>query len=114
VHSSVITTDVVVPTTTGFAKTTVTPSLADGGGSGSGISGGTKAVIGGVVGGIGGAALIGGLAYVLWRILGKKKQDGAYSDYPEKYGSNRASTMTYGSEGYNSSYGGRVNTARNF
>ena len=65
--------------------------------------------------GIGGAALIGGLAFVLWRIWGKKKQEGQYSDYPEKFGgSNRASTMTYGSEGYNSSYGGRVNTASNF
>lgn len=116
VHSTVLTTDVVVPTTTGFAQTTISPSLANGGGSGSGLSGNTKAVVGGVVGGIGGAALVGGIFFVLWRVYGKKKRENRYSDYTEKYGgSNRESTMTYGtgSEGY-SSYGGRVNTASNF
>lgn len=66
------------------------------------------------MGGIGGAALVGGLAYVLWRLYSKKKQEGMYGGYPEKYGSNRESSMTYGSsEGY-SAYGGRVNTASNF
>jgi hypothetical protein len=37
----------------------------------------TKAVVGGVVGGIGGAILIGGLAIVAWRLWGKKKREQA-------------------------------------
>jgi hypothetical protein len=39
----------------------------------------TKAVIGGVVGGIGGAILIGGIAIVAWRLWGKKKREKAAS-----------------------------------
>ena len=112
--SSVYVTSVVVPTTTGYAKTTVAPSLADGGGNGGGgLSGSTKAVVGGVVGGIGGAAVLAGIGFVLWRLFAKKKNDG-YQAHDEKYNPNRESTMTFGSEGYNSSYGGRVNAASNF
>jgi len=35
----------------------------------------TKAIVGGVVGGIGGAVLLGGLAIVAWRLWGKKKRE---------------------------------------
>lgn len=64
------TTSTVVPTTTAVDPTT----LSDNGKSGSsGLSDSTKKTIGGVVGGIGGALLLAGLAYTAWRVWGKKK-----------------------------------------
>ena len=46
-----------------------------GGGSGSsGLSPKTKSVVGGVVGGVGGAILLGGLAIVFWRVWGKTRR----------------------------------------
>jgi len=50
------------------------PSPQEGGSSGSGLSTEKKGVIGGVVGGVGGALLLGGLAVVAWRIWGRKKR----------------------------------------
>jgi hypothetical protein len=76
VYSSVVTTENVVASTTGYATATIAPGLANGGGSGDNLSTNTKKVIGGVVGGIGGAILIGGLAFVAWRLWGKKKAAG--------------------------------------
>jgi hypothetical protein len=73
VYSSVVTTENVFASTTGFATATIEPGLANGGGNGSNLSTNTKKIIGGVVGGIGGAILIGGLAFVAWRLWGKKK-----------------------------------------
>lgn len=49
--------------------------LVAGGGNGSssnGLSSSTKAIIGGVVGGIGGAIVLGALAVVAWRLWGRK------------------------------------------
>lgn len=113
VHSAVYTTKIVSASTTGFAATTIAPSLADGGGNGSNLSTNTKAVIGGVVGGIGGAAAVGAMVFALWRVWRKKKEQ-QDDDYPESYAkSNRESAMTFSSEGY-SNPGGRVNTASNF
>lgn len=43
------------------------------GGGGSGLSDSSKKVIGGVVGGVGGAIVLGALALVAWRIWGRKK-----------------------------------------
>jgi len=73
--SSVITTDHVFQSTTGYATATISPSLRNGGGSGSNLSTSSKSIIGGVVGGIGGAILIGGIALVCWRLWGKKKRE---------------------------------------
>lgn len=39
-----------------------------------GLTGGQKSIIGGVVGGVGGAILLGGLAVVAWRIWGRKRR----------------------------------------
>jgi uncharacterized membrane protein YebE (DUF533 family) len=49
--------------------------LTNGGSSSgsSGLSDTAKKTIGGVVGGVGGALLLAGLAYTAWRIWGKKK-----------------------------------------
>ena len=64
------TSSTVVPTTTHVDATTLNDN--NGGGS-SGLSSSTKATIGGVVGGVGGALLLAGLAYTAWRVWGKKK-----------------------------------------
>ena len=74
VHSSVITTNKLVASTTGFATSTISPTLQDGGSGGSSLSDSSKKIIGGVVGGVGGAILVGGLALVAWRLWGKKKR----------------------------------------
>lgn len=75
--SSVFTSDRVVASTTGYATATVSPSVQNGGGSGdngsSGLSTSSKKIIGGVVGGIGGAILVGAIAIVLWRLWGRKQ-----------------------------------------
>lgn len=79
-RSRVLTSDRVVSSTE-VATATVDPTLVKGGGGsgggGSSLSPQTKAIIGGVVGGIGGAILIGGLAIVAWRLWAKKKREQA-------------------------------------
>jgi len=80
VYSSVYTTENVLASTTGFATATIAPGLAGDGGNGSNLTTHTKSIIGGVVGGIGGAILIGGLAFVAWRLWGKKKQSQDHDD----------------------------------
>lgn len=42
--------------------------------SGNGLSDSNKKIIGGVVGGVGGAILLGGIAIVCWRMWGRKKR----------------------------------------
>jgi len=37
------------------------------------LSSSSKKIIGGVVGGIGGAILLGGIAFAVWRVYGRKK-----------------------------------------
>ncbi|CAI6338259.1 unnamed protein product [Periconia digitata] len=60
--------------TTGMATNTRLPGTQGNGGSSSdGMSSKTKSIIGGVVGGVGGALLLGGIALVCWRMWGKKK-----------------------------------------
>jgi hypothetical protein len=64
-----------VPITTGQAVTTELPSPQKGEpGSGGGLSSTKKSIIGGVVGGVGGAILLGGIALVCWRMWGRKKR----------------------------------------
>lgn len=84
--SSVVTTENVVASTTGYATATIAPGLANDGGSGSNLSTNSKKIIGGVVGGIGGAVLIGGLAFVAWRLWGSKKAADNQDDYYEGSG----------------------------
>ncbi|KAF2467007.1 uncharacterized protein BDR25DRAFT_359061 [Lindgomyces ingoldianus] len=50
------------------------PQNGNGGGSSSGLTDSNKKIIGGVVGGVGGAILLGGIAIVCWRIWGRKKR----------------------------------------
>ena len=65
------TSSTVIPTTTEVDAATLRGG--DNGGGSSGLSPSTKKTIGGVVGGVGGALLLAGLAYTAWRIWGKKK-----------------------------------------
>jgi len=62
---------------------TTTPALLSGGeGGATGLSSKAKGIIGGVVGGIGGAILLGGIALVCWRIWGRKKNTpDTYDDF---------------------------------
>ncbi|KAK3690669.1 hypothetical protein LTR37_019037 [Vermiconidia calcicola] len=112
-HSSVYTTTDVYARTTGYATATIAPGLAHQGGSGANLSDSAKNIIGGVVGGVGGALLIGGLAFVAWRLWGKKKQAAQQDDIIS--GQKRESTMTYNnSESRYTNPNGAVNTASNF
>lgn len=131
VYSSVYTTDIVFASTTGYATATIAPGLANGGGSGDNLSTNAKKIIGGVVGGIGGAILIGGLAFVAWRLWGKKKaaageQDDFYDGSQEGSIANqkRESMGVLSNSGASEGGGngleryqnpnGRINTASNF
>lgn len=80
--TSVYTTEAVVASTTGYATATVSPSLNNGGGSGSssGLSTKSKQIIGGVIGGVGGAILVGGIALVAWRMWGRRRHDRVAND----------------------------------
>lgn len=71
-----ITTSALVAVTADPSQSTGAPSLGSGGGGSgsSGLSASSKSVIIGVVVGVGGAILLGGLAFVAWRIWGRKKQ----------------------------------------
>ena len=127
VYSSVVTENAVVDATTGFATATINPSLANGGGDGSNLSDNAKQIIGGVVGGIGGAILVGGLAFVAWRLWGKKKA-AAREEPDEVWGGSRPDSIetakrssgmpSYGGDisrgdGY-SNPNGAINTSSNF
>jgi hypothetical protein len=67
-----------IPITTGEATVTDPPTVQSNGDSGSGVSESNKKVIGGVVGGVGGALLLGGIALVFWRM--KKRQHKVSAD----------------------------------
>jgi len=117
VYSSVYSTEHVFASTTGYATATIAPSLANAGGNGSNLSTNTKKIIGGVVGGIGGAILIGGLAFVVWRLYGKKRnqdvqQDDLYSS-DSLSAQKRLSRNTLDTQPY-SNPNGAVNQASNF
>jgi len=84
VVSTTVTSSSVVSSATGYATYTSTPGLAPGGGESGGFTGLTidsKKIIGGVVGGIGGAILLGGIALVCWRIWGRKRTPGEDDGY---------------------------------
>ena len=111
--------------TTGTAVSTETPLPQSGsGGSGHGLSDTNKKVVGGVIGGIGGAILLGGLAIVAWRIWGRKKRvseddddlmagtGSALGDKPNSAGNNHAPFQSNLEQYHNP--GGRPNAAANF
>jgi len=88
--------------TTGFVTATNPAQLVAGGGNGSssgGLSSSTKAIIGGVVGGIGGAMILGALAVVAWRLWGRKghgKEDEDDLMSASHYDSNSEKPMSSG------------------
>lgn len=111
--------------TTGQVTFTEAPTEQQGNNQGSdgGISDSDKKIIGGVVGGVGGALLLGGIALVFWRM--KKRQarvqaddddlmagtGAALGDKPQ----NSPGSTPYGSNmDQYSSPGGRPNAAANF
>jgi hypothetical protein len=120
VFSKLVTTGIVYSSTTGFATATLTPSLQNGGGSGSNLSTSSKKIVGGVVGGIGGAILIGGIALVAWRLWGKKKRQAvAQDDFLDSRDDSirREKRESQGLQGAPDTYrnpNGPVNTASNF
>lgn len=108
--------------TTGQTIQTQLPDTQDGsGGDSGGLSDDNKKIIGGVVGGVGGAILLGGIAIVCWRIWGKKKRvvdddadliagtGSALGDKPQ----NGSSPFQSNLEQYHNP-GGRPNAAANF
>lgn len=112
-----------VPITTGGIEVTETPASQQGSGSGDGLSESNKKVIGGVVGGVGGALLLGGIALVFWRM--RKRQNkvtvddddltlntgAALGDKPQN--GTGASPFQSNLEQYHNP-GGRPNAAANF
>jgi len=119
--TTAVPTEEVVASTTGYATATISPSLNDNGSSGSnggGLSTSTKSIIGGVVGGIGGAILLGGLALVAWRMWGRRRAKGPGMDDDDVMGAQpHESLMTEKDEPPLARYhggGGQINTASNF
>lgn len=114
--------------TTGFATVTSAASLNTGSSSSSssGMSDNTKKIIGGVVGGVGGAIVLGALAVVAWRIWGRKKNRaeddddylaGSNAHQPlngEKLNSSSPNDMFNRTLESHHTPGGRVNAAANF
>ena len=76
VLSSTSTSTQVVAAALASATSSGSPGVGGGGGGSgsSGLSPKTKSVVGGVVGGVGGAILLGGLAIVFWRVWGKTRR----------------------------------------
>ncbi len=75
------TTSKVVPAAAATSSGAAEIRAGNGASGSSGLSPKTKAVVGGVVGGVGGAILLGGLAVVFWRVWGKNRQShGADND----------------------------------
>ncbi|QIW98068.1 hypothetical protein AMS68_003586 [Peltaster fructicola] len=119
-YSSTYTTSRVVSSTTGYATATIDPVLSsDNSGSGSSLSPHSSAIIGGVVGGVGGAILLGGLAFVAWRLWGKKRgtklpQDDYYGNETLAKDDNTDGTERYRTGGQGANPPMSVNTASNF
>ena len=113
----------VLTSTTGMATTTRALGTQGTGGASSGVlSDKNKTVIGGVVGGVGGALLLGGIALVCWRMWGKKKSRVTEDDADLMAGTGSAlgDKPQNGSTPFQSNLeqyhnpGGRPNAAANF
>ena len=83
-HTSIQTSSRVIAAESASATSSETPGLNGSGGTSgnSGLSSSSKKVVGGVVGGVGGAILLGGLAIVAWRIWGRNRQTNYGEDDP--------------------------------
>jgi hypothetical protein len=110
--------------TTGQAITTDPPETQKGTeSSGGGLSKEKQSIIGGVVGGVGGALLLGGIALVCWRMWGRKKRVSADDDdinfntgsaLGDKPASGAANTPFQNNLEQYHNPGGRPNAAANF
>jgi hypothetical protein len=110
--------------TTGQVVTTDPPETQNSSGnSGGGLSKSNQNIIGGVVGGVGGALLLGGIALVCWRIWGRKKRVSADDDdlnfntgsaLGDKPAPNAANTPFQSNLEQYHNPGGRPNAAANF
>jgi hypothetical protein len=113
--------------TTGQAVTTEMPlpQNGNGGGDGGGLSDSNKKIIGGVVGGVGGAILLGGIAIVLWRMYGHKNRvadddDDLVANTGAALGDKQPPPYSSGNTPFQSNLeqyhnpGGRPNAAANF
>lgn len=78
-----VTSRTVAAVTTGYSTHTSEATLGGSDNSGSsGLSSKSKSIIGGVVGGVGGAILLGGIAIVAWRLRKKRQnQENDEDDY---------------------------------
>jgi len=112
-----------VQTYTSQHTSTATAALAAGNNSSpSGMSPQTRNTVIGVVVGIGGAIILGGLAFVAWRIWGRKKapeENDNLMDYPSGTAEKPATGQTIGGTPFQStleSYHAptQVNQAKNF
>ena len=111
---------------TAFSTSVTTPTAAAGslndgssGGTSSGLSESGKNALIGVLVGVGGALILGGLGFVLWRLYGQKKRRNDDDDIlmggtggPEKF-SNDSSPFRSNLDQYHNP-AGQVNTASNF
>jgi len=96
-----LTTSGIITATTGWATATNPAQLVAGGGNGSsggGMASSTKAIIGGVIGGIAGALALGALGLVAWRLWGRKNHDTEEDDdlMSSHYSSNGEKPMSSG------------------
>ena len=122
VFSSTVTSASVVSSTTGYATYTTTPGLVSDNSSGGaiGLSQGDKNIIGGVVGGIGGAILLGGIALVFFRLYRRRRRTEEDEDMASAGSLNRekasSGTLTTDAEDPLQRYQqpGKVNAAQNF
>ena len=92
-------------------------SGSSGSSGGSGLAPSSKKIIGGVIGGVGGAILLGGLAIVAWRIWGRNRRS-AGSDNDLMEGSSGREKASSVSDPFRSNldshHAAPVNTASNF
>lgn len=112
------TTRSVVPVTTS-KQVTPTALASNGQNGGGGLSSNSKKIIGGVVGGIGGALVIGALAYTAWRVWGKKRNVHDDDLYDPNANTEKTSSSTDNQQPFRSTLDqyhnpGPVNTASNF
>lgn len=115
--TGVRTSSTLVPVTT---SSRVATALAGESSSGSGgLSSSSKKIIGGVVGGIGGALVLGAIAYTVWRIWGKKKNLHDDDLYDPNANTEKMSSSTDNQQPFRTTLDqyhnpGPVNTASNF
>ena len=103
------------------ASATSAPGLngSNGGGGSSGLSSTSKKIIGGVIGGVGSAILLGGLVVVAWRIWGRRRKlnvdgDDLMDSHPGSSGREKTSSVSDPFRSHLDQTHAPVNTASNF